>query len=94
VAFATELQRKVCESFLGNSLQPPFFTPYLYSDYGIYLGSNLSEVTERWPVTNVTAKIQAFPRRPHNKPNLGDQNQEWYLISQRQKERKVFLFSI
>ena len=46
-------------------LQPAFVKPYLSSDYGIYLGSNLSEVTERWPVTNVTAKIQFFI-------NLGD----------------------
>jgi|LakMenEpi03Aug12_release.lakeMendotaPanAssembly.Ray.scaffolds.fasta_scaffold549526_1 hypothetical protein len=76
----------VCSDFLYNDinflhlfifgskfhcLQPAFVKTCLSSNYGIYLGSNLSEVTERWPVKNEAAKIQAFPRRPHgNNPIL------------------------
>jgi hypothetical protein len=36
--------------------------PYLSSDYGIYLGLNLSEFIEKWPITSVTAKIQVLNR--------------------------------
>jgi hypothetical protein len=43
-------------------LQPAFVKPYLSSDYGIYLGLNLSEFIEKWPITSVTAKIQVLNR--------------------------------
>lgn len=73
-------------------LQPAFVKPYLSSDYGIYLGSNLSEFIEKWPITSVTAKIQVFPRRPQGKPNLGDENQEWYLMPLRHTIKKNIIY--
>jgi hypothetical protein len=66
--------------------------PYLSSDYGIYLGSNLSEFIEKWQITSVTAKIQVFPRRPQGKPNLGDENQELYLMPLRHTIKKNIIY--
>lgn len=84
----------VCQDFLNDetngspqlsgrrflNMSDAFVKPYRSSDFGIFLGSNLSKCTQLWPASQVTAKIFAFPRRPGGTVNIDDANQEWYLL--------------
>ena len=66
-----------------------FVKPFRSSNFGIFLGTNLSEIREIWPASQVTAKIYAFPRRPNGAINIEDKEQQWFLIPLRHTIKKV-----
>ena len=53
------------------NMQDAFVKPYRSSTFGIYVGSNLSLLTESWPASQVMAKMYAFPRRPSPSVKFG-----------------------
>lgn len=61
-------------------LNDAFVKPYRSSTFGIYVGWNISTLTEFWPASQVAAKMYAFPRRPSISVSLNDVNQQWFLI--------------
>ena len=71
------------------NMQDAFVKPYRSSTFGIYVGSNLSLLTESWPASQVMAKMYAFPRRPSPSVTLDNENQQWFLMPIRHTIQKL-----
>lgn len=66
-----------------------FLKPFPSSSFGIFLATNLSDLVQQWPASQVTAKIYAFPRRPNGRVNIYDKFQKWFLMPLRHTIRKM-----